>query len=76
MLPGRISHSLVDLETSENSLGDSASSLFFAETLVIDRVLSEGSVRSCPIYPREFIIGYVWRQYGLLILRAMSNRGL
>lgn len=76
MLPGRISHSLDDLETSENSHGDSASSLFFAETLVIDRVLSEGSVRSCPIYPREFIIGYVWRQYGLLILRAMSKHGL
>lgn len=31
----------------------------FAETLVIDRALSEGSLRSCPIYPREFIIDYV-----------------
>lgn len=36
------------LDSSENRHGDSASSLFFAETLVIDRVLSEGSVRSCP----------------------------
>lgn len=48
MLLGRMSHSLDDLESSENSHGGSASSLFFAETLVIDRVLSEGSVRSCP----------------------------
>lgn len=31
----------------------------FAETLVIDRALSEGSLRSCPIYPRELIIDYV-----------------
>lgn len=70
MLLGRMSHSLDDLESSENSHGGSASSLFFAETLVIDRVLSEGVRSVMSIYPREFIIDYVKKQYVPLAFRA------
>lgn len=45
----------------------------FAEPLVIDRALSEGSVRSCPIYPREFIIDYVM-EVVLSILFVLKRR--
>lgn len=44
---------------SENSHGDFGRRPFsLPKRSVIDRVLSEGSVRSLSIYPREFMIDY------------------